>query len=341
MQRRLAMALLLMLAGVACAQDAVMAPQTGSVTVKLVNGTTGERGEAERVELREIGFAMTLLASAEKVAGEVTFPGVKLLNYRPYLAVAMRGDVAYRAQMVGQKFLDGDAITVHVFDQTESLEGVSVSGMNVVVRRQASGCELEYILTVENAARPQRTIAAAALPVRLVVPSLTSATADVYRGPEPEPAEIATGAGGLTGPRVALAPGTTRVVLKGFWDMPGPARLDIGCSLPVAAWSLMVSPSTLAVEAPDLSRDAGDYPGFVRLRGPALTPGQTVRVNLPALSDDLAAASGSARATSPGGATKGVRGGTAAAGGRGWVWTVAIALSVVLLGLGLWQRRRR
>ncbi len=228
MQRFLALALLPMLAGTVQAQDAVLDPQTCSVTVKLINGTTGERGAAERVELREIGFAMRLLASAENVAGEVTFPGVELLNFRPYLAVAMNGGVAYRAQAVGQTFLDGEAVTVHVFDQTESLEGVTVSGMNVVVRRQAAGCELEYILTVNNDARPQRTVAAASVPVRLVTPNLEGSSAEVYRGPEPEPAELASGADGLQGPRVALAPGTTRVVVKGFWDAPGPVRLEIG-----------------------------------------------------------------------------------------------------------------
>jgi hypothetical protein len=340
MQRRLVLALLLILTGVAGAQDAVIEPQTGSVTVKLVNGTTGEPGEAERVELREIGFAMRLLASAANVAGEVVFPGVRLLKDRPYLAVALRGAVAYRAQLVGQKFLDGDAITVYVFDQTESLDGVSVSGMNVIVRRQAAGCELEYLLTVENAARPQRTIAAGVLPVRVVVPSLTAAAAEMYRGPEPEPVEIAAGPDGLVGPRIALTPGTTRVVLKGFWDVPGPARLEIGCSLPVTAWSLMVSPTTLAVLAPDLSRDAGDYPDFARLRGPALTPGQTVRVDLPALSDDLAGEAGSSRSNQPPAAAKGAPGRAAGSGSHDWVWTVAIVVSVLLLGVGLWQRRR-
>jgi hypothetical protein len=341
MQRQLATALLLMLAGAACAQDAVLDPQTCSVKVKLVNGTTGERGEAERVEIREIGFAMRLLASADNVVGEINFPGVELLNFRPYLAVAMHRGMAYRAQLVGQKFLDGEAITVHVFDQTESLDGVNVSGMNVVIRRQAAGCELEYILTVDNATRPQRTIAASALPLRVILPGITAATAEIYRGPEPEPAEMATGPDGLSGPRVGLAPGTTRVVLKGFWDVPGPARLEVGCSLPVAAWSLMVSPATLAVEAPDLSRDAGDYPGFVRWRGPVLAPGQTVRIDLPALTDDIARTGRSGRKTPAGGATTGSQDAGDGSSGHGWIWGLAIVASLCVLGFGLWRRRRR
>ncbi len=341
MQRQLAMAMLVLLTGVASAQDAVLDPQTCSVTVKLVNGTTGASGEAERVELRETGVEMRLLASAENVVGEITFPGVALLNFRKYLAVATSGGVAYRAQLVGQKFLDGEAVTVHVFDQTELLEGVRVSGMNVVVRRQSTGCELEYILTVENDARPQRTIAAAAVPVGLVLPKLTAVTAEVYRGPAAEPAEIATGPNGLAGPRVALVPGTTRMVIKGFWETPGPARLDVGCRLPVAAWSLMVSPATLAVVAPDLSRDAGDYPGFARLRGPALVSGQTIRVELPALSGDVAVAERSSRNTSPGEAARGAGTGAATSGSHTWFWALGLVASVGLLGFGLWRRRRR
>ncbi len=341
MQRPIWIALLLLLTGVAGAQDIVVEPQTTSVTVKLVNGTTGKPGDAERVEVREIGFAMRLLASADNVSGDVTFPGVELLNFRPYLAVATRGGVAYRAQLLGQKFLDGEAVTVHVFDQTDALDGVSISGMNVVVRRQASGCELEYILTVENASRPQRTIAADAVPVRLAVPSLTAATAEVYRGPEPEPVDVATGAGGLVGPRVALAPGATRLVLKGFWDAPGPARLEIGASLPVTAWSLMVSPATLAVTAPELSRDDGDYPGFTRLRGPTLAAGQTVRIELPALSDGVADAGPSSRDASPGAAAGRTTAAPAGSGSRGWIWGLGLVASVALLGFGLWYRRRR
>lgn len=346
MQRRLILALLLSLLATGAldhgvlAQDAVLEPQTCSVTVKLVNGTTGEPGDAERVEVREIGFAMRLIASRENVAGEVTFPGVELLNFRPYLAVATRAGVAYRAQLVGQKFLEGEAVTVHVFDQTEALDGVSVTGMNVVARRQAAGCELEYILTVENASRPQRTIEASAVPVRLLMPTLTAATAEVYRGPEPEPAEIATGADGLVGPRVAFAPGTTRVVLKGFWDVPGSARLEVGCSLPVAAWSLMVSPATLTLEAPSLSPDPGDYPGFARLRGPALTPGQSVRIILPELTDDLAAAGSSRRGRDNDDPAAATRGAGAEGTGRSWLWGLALAASLGLIGFGVWRRRR-
>jgi hypothetical protein len=341
MQRPLAMMLLLALVGSAGAQDAVLDPQTCSVKVKLVNGTTGERGEAERVELREIGPEMRLLASAEHVADEITFPGVALLNFRPYLAVATSGGVAYRAQLVGQKFLDGEAVTVYVFDQTESLEGVSVSGMNVVVRRRSDGCELEYILTVENASRPQRTVAAAAVPARMIVPTLTAVTAEVYRGPEPEPAEMATGPDGMAGPRVALTPGTTRIEFKGFWSTPDAARLEIGCDLPVAAWSLMVSPATLAVEAPELTRDAGEYPGFVRLRGPALAPGQTVHADLPALAGDVAAAGHPAPGRSTRATRDAGRAGATGGGTRNWAWGLGLVASVGLLGFGLWRRRRR
>ena len=42
----------------------VVATQTGGVTVKVVNGTTGAAGDAERVELREFGAEMRLVVSA-------------------------------------------------------------------------------------------------------------------------------------------------------------------------------------------------------------------------------------------------------------------------------------
>lgn len=331
---------LLALATAALAQDVVIEPQTGDVSIALVNGTTGAPGAADRLELRQIGYAMKLLAAADGVSDKVVFPAVEMLPFRPYLAIATRGGVAYRAQMTGQEFLDGKTLTVHVFDETDDTAGVTVTGMNVVARRHADGCELEYILTIENESRPQRTIAAASSPLRFAAPALTSATAELYRGPQPEDAEV-TAADGLTAARIPLAPGTTRFVHKGFLAESGPVHLEIGANLPVAAWSLMVSPAELAVDARDLTRDEGDYPGFGRWRGPALTAGQRVPVDLPALSRELAAAATHAKRAAPtDGASRAAATGNEAPG-RSWIWIVGAAISLGLLAIGLWRRSGR
>lgn len=331
---------LLVLATAAEAQDVVMEPQTGSASIRIVNGTTGEPGDAERLELRQIGVAMTLLAAADHVSDKVVFPAVEMLPFRPYLAIATRGGVVYRAQMTGQELLDGKSLTVHVFDQTDDLAGVTITGMNVVARRRADGCELEYILTIENESRPQRTVAASALPVRLDTPALTSTTAEVYRGPQPETAAI-TESGGQTAARIPLAPGTTRFSLKGFWPEAGPARLEIGTNLPVTAWSLMVSPAQLAVQTTSLTRDDGEYPGFGRWRGAALAPGQRVQVDLPPLTDDLAATTKPAERPARDAESGRVANADAGPSGSSWAWTVGVVVSLGLLAFGLWRRQRR
>lgn len=340
MPPRFAPLLFLALVATAGAQEGGLATQTGGVTVKVVNGTTGAAGDAEQVELREFGAQMRLVASAGSTVGEVTFPGVDLTPAQSYLAVAVREGVEYRAQLDGQKLLDGDAITVHVFDQTASLAGVGVSGLNIMVRRRASGCELEYVVTVENASRPPCTIAATGLPVRLALPDLTDATAEVYGGPQPIPLKMASVGSGLVGMPVALVPGKTRIVLKGYWDVPGPASLEIGANLPVAAWNLAVCPATLAVLAPELSHESSDDPAFAQLRGPALAVDQRLRVTLPALTSEIASAGMDGPGATTGRPVPQPRPDAPRQAGPRWFWSVGAVVSVLLVGLGLWQRRR-
>lgn len=51
--------------------------------------------------------------------------------------------------------------------------------------------------------------------------------------------------------------------------------MPVGSNLPVAAWSLLMSPPSVAVETTELQApDETTVPGFVRRAGPALAAGQ-------------------------------------------------------------------
>ncbi len=340
---RLVLIVMTIAVGATCAlaDDAAMAPQSADVTVTITNGTTGKPGTADRVEVREIGYAMRLLASADNVKGQIVFPNVELLSFRPYLATAIRNGVPYQARMNGQNFLDGEALTVYVFDETDDLDGVTITGLNAVLRRRGAGYELEYVMTIENKMRPQKTVSAAAVPVRMLMPAgVANLQGQVFRGPESEPITLQATADGFTGSAIALPPGGTRITATGFLAAAGKAHVDIACNLPVEAWSLLVSPQDLVVACAELNRNNDDeYPTYTRYRGAALAAGQRVPVDVnvaPGVGQATDVFAGADTGTTPAGALPST--GDDADGG--FPWAVILGVSVALVAFGIWRRSR-
>lgn len=324
-------------AGSGPAQDAILERLEATARVRVELGTTGTAARAERVMVREVGAVMSTLAEAVDVEGEVTFEDVQVFNFKPYIVSAWVDGVAYHVKVTGQVFLDGKAAVVHAFEQTDDLTGLAVTGMNVVVREREDGFELEYIVTLENQSRPQRTVRAEALPLRLALPkNLRGIEVEVDNGPDPLTGSLRPADGGLTGVATALPPGEARVTVRG--DVPAVDRIELSVelNLPVETWSLLAWPASLEVRSFDLERDPSNtYAEFSRWRGEALVPGDeteiTVSAPAAASAEPVFAEAGQA---DPSPAPRPTR------GRRGFPWFTAVAAVVLFGAYFVWRARR-
>lgn len=251
-------------------------------TIRIVNGTTGEPGRAERLLLREPGAILRTIAERHDVEGAVTFTGLMMHGFSPYIATAWIDGVAYHAQQNGQDFQQGRELVVYGFEQTDSLAGLAISGLNVVVRERLEGFSFESIVIVENKSRPQRTIAAEALPVQLSLPpDLQRREVEISGGPDGRTAELRPVDRGLEAIAVALPPGQARIIVRGLLPDTGRFAFDVAANLPVEAWSLLAWPAELPVQSSDLELDReNSYAEFSRWLGKPLRPDQTVRITI-------------------------------------------------------------
>jgi hypothetical protein len=322
----------LVLAAPAWGQDVILDRVPIDVTVLVLDAESREPVHAERVLVREPGPVTTTVADQSDVAGEITFRGLMLYNYKPYTVSVWVDGVVYHAQQTGQAFLDGEPAILHAFAQTDQLDGLVIEGMNVIVREREGGFGLEYVLRLENRSRPQRTITAAALPVRLVLPpGLQRTEVEISRGPDPLTAALQPTGDGLHGVPVDLPPGSARVTVRGF--VAGERiELGVGTNLPVEAWSLLAWPAVLEVRSFDLQRDRDtSYPEFARWRGPTLAANQrvTATVGWP----QVVGADTTAVEAVPGPA------GAPPPPRRSFPWLPVLGLIVVVVAYGLWRRR--
>jgi len=264
------------------AQDAVLNRLESDLTVRVVNGTSLQAARAERVLVREMGAIMTNVAQAEDVEGSVTFEDLRIFNFKPYVLTAWVEGVAYHAKYDGQHFLDNQPGVVYAFEQTDDLAGLTVQGMNAVVRLQENGFELEYIINLANESRPQRTIRAQALPVRVALPSGTRSLAvEVERGPDPVEAGLVATTDGMQGVSVNLPPGPARITVRGFLPAGDTAQMMVGTNLAVAKWSLLAWPADLKIQNFDLERDsASSYTEFSRWVGDPLEPNDQIEITI-------------------------------------------------------------
>jgi len=319
------------------AQDAVLEKLPASVTVRIVQAATGEPVRAERVLIREPGAITTPLAEALAVEGEVRFPDLMVYNFKPYILSAWVDGVGYHVQRTGQTFLNGEVALIHVFEQTDDLSGLVATGMNVVVRRRERGYELEYVVTVDNRSRPQRTIRGQALPLRVALPEgVRDLAVEVDNGPDPLSAELRPTEGGLQGVAASLTPGEARITVRGLLPVADRTEFTVATNLAMPQWSLLAWPAEIAIECFDLDRDRDNtYTEFSRWLGRPLEPGQAVRVAI-----------GTAAEVATGQAVPAPTGETAAGEGasrpetRRFPW-VTVGAAVVLLGAyALWRLRR-
>ena len=334
----------LLAAGGAAGQDAILERLEADATVRVELGTTGRTVTAERVLIREVGALMTTMAEATNVDGEVTFEDLMVFNFKPYIVSAWVDGVGYHAKPRGQTFLNGLPVVINAFEQTSDLSGLSITGMNVVVRAREDDYEFEFIVTVDNAMRPQRTLRADALPIRLALPAgLRGIEVEVDNGPDPLTAELRPAGGGLTGVATALTPGEARITVRGTVPLAGPnesakrVEFSVAANLAVANWSLLAWPASLEVRSFDLEQDRdNNYTEFSRWFGEPLEPGREIDVTVGAATTSGEASPAFSSQTEEVAAPRARR----AAKGRGVPWLTIASAVILLSAYVVWRRRR-
>jgi hypothetical protein len=316
------------------------AAEPTAVTVEVSNGTTGRPGAADRVVLQELTSVRQILARAENVTGTVNLPTAPVHPNREYLVTVYRDGVPYFARASGFD-LQQEPVEVYVFDATESLTGVAIEGMNLVVRRQGSLFDLEYLLTVTNENRPQKTVRPAPHTIELAWPAAASnLRVELTRGPEPEELAVEARGGRIHLP-APLPPGSSRLRLTADLPLADETEIPVGANLPVRSWSVLTMPPTLRVLGRGLEPAESDFDDVARTVGPPLTADQEYRLIL-AVGAEAEAATELFADSPPAEEVGATTEETAEAETGGLSATaIVVPLAVIVLALYLWQRKRR
>jgi len=248
---------------------------------EIINATTGEPGQVERMTIEYVRNRRNGILDFEPDGSSFIAPGVPIKDVGEYIVGVWNQGVPYWWSMRGHQLI-GQTTTLHVFDTTSELIGVSISGMNLVIRRQASLLNLEYMLTVDNAATPQRTITDQVATFELDFPAQASRIEATYRrGPDPMPFAADTHGSQRLSLAVPLTPGTNQIRIEAVMPWQEGMELPVGSDLDIASWSVLATPEWLEVRAIGLESSASeDLSGINRLTGPPLAAGRHLPLQL-------------------------------------------------------------
>ncbi len=248
---------------------------------EVINATTGQPASVERMTIEYIRTRRNGILDFEPSGSSFVAPGVPIKGVGKYIVAVWYQDVPYWWSMRGQQLMD-ETMILHVFDTTDKLDGVSIKGLNLVIRRQETLLHLEYMIQVDNTATPQKTILDRTATFELDFPSNASNIEATYtRGPEATPFEAETRGSSQLSLAVPLTPGLNHIRIEAVLPWRDGMEVPLGGELAIADWSALVSPDWLEVQAMELEKgEGGDLPGFTRWSGPALEAGRRFPLRL-------------------------------------------------------------
>jgi hypothetical protein len=247
---------------------------------EITNATTGESGSVERMTIDYLTVRRNNVADFEPSGSVFTARAVPVKESGKYIVTVWSQGVPYWWEKRGRELVAGP-VTLNVFDVSPNLEGVSFSGLNLIVRRQESLVRLEYMLQILNVAKPQVTVMGGRQTFELALPSGTSEIEATYtRGPDPTPVTIHF-SGNHSGVVVPLTPGPNQIRIQAIVPWSEGLEIPVGSDIPVSAWSVLASPEWLEVGSTDMEEnDSEKVPGFRRFAGFPLDAGEVVTLRL-------------------------------------------------------------
>ncbi len=248
---------------------------------EVVNATTGAPGTVERMTIEYVSGRRNGILDFHPSGSAFVAPGVPVKEIGRYIVAVWHQGVPYWWNIRGQKLLSGTTV-LHVFDTTASLDGVSISGLNLVLRHQDSLLHLEYMLQVENTTTPQQTVFDQSTTFELDFPAGAEHVDATYqRGPDPTAFPASTHGTSRLRLTVPLTPGSNHIRLVADIPWQEGMTVPVGSNLAIAAWRVLGTPAWLEVDSTEMEApDRTSTPGFSRWPGPALTAGRSVDLRL-------------------------------------------------------------
>lgn len=260
------------------AQTAGGEPQ--DLEFEIINATTGESGTVDRMTIDYVTLRRNNVADFRPDGSTFTARGVPLKEAGKYIITVWHQDVPYWWSKRGRELIAGP-VTLHVFDAVSDLDGVSFSGMNLVIRRQESLLLLEYMLQIDNQAKPQVTVRGDPATFELALPAgASSIKASYTRGPDPMTIPVHS-PGSHSGLAVPLTPGQNLIRIEAVVPWSEDMEIPVGSDLPMKNWSVLVSPEWMEIISTDMEEnDSERVSGFRRFAGFPLDAGSMVNLRL-------------------------------------------------------------
>ncbi|MBU2502271.1 hypothetical protein KJ682_13145 [bacterium] len=251
------------------------------VRFEIMNATTGQAGNCERLTIEYLAETAVVITDIRPADSVFTVESVPLIAGAQYVVTAWWRDVPYYFSFRGRDLAEG-VHTLHVFDTTPDKSAVTVMGLNLVLQRQDTVLRLEYLLQIENATGPQLTVHDPGGTVVLALPAgAEDITAEYRRGLLPTPVPFHRTSPGKLGLDVPLVWGNNSVRVTAVVPWQEGMALEMGSDLPIAAWSILSTPSWLEVRGIGLESDNyQDAAGYSRHTGPALEANQVFAMTL-------------------------------------------------------------
>ena len=240
-----------------CAASAAIAqPQGGVLRVRLTNGTTGERGSAEKVTLFRLRSGMEPAKQLEGVSGTFEIADIEVEGETPMLLQATYLGVNYNEPIHFGRGYEAEAeITVYELLSEWNDKDLELKTARFVYRRDGETLLVDKIFVVENRTAPKKTYHDSEGSFRFVLPTtgLTELHSVSARGesgmPVPQQASMdPNGRGYVT--KTAFKPGETELVVSYEVDYAN-ADFRVGetAFLPVTELYAFIAPPDITVEA--------------------------------------------------------------------------------------------
>jgi hypothetical protein len=290
---------LLLTLALAAAAPASSQPRGGILKVRLVNGTTGGAGSAEKVTLFRLRNEMVPAKELGAVSGSFEIADIEVEGERPMLLQVTFQGVNYNEPVrFGRGYEAEVEITVYDVVRAWNDRDLEVTTARVLFRREGDGLLVDEVYVVENRTSPKKTYHDPERGFRFYLPTsslreLRSVSARGESGmPVPQQAApLPDGSGYVT--RTAFKPGETEMVISyevGYGEEG--YRMESRVFYPLAEYYVFVSPTDVNVEADGWEHLGPEPEGrFVAFRKRDITPETALKMRLTGGSPSSAASS--------------------------------------------------
>jgi len=286
--RRRALVVALGALGLAAAVPASSQPRGGILKVRLVNGTTGGAGSAEKVTLFRLRNEMIPAKEVGAVEGSFEIADIEIEGERPMLLQVTSQGVNYNEPVrFGRGYEAEVEITVYDVVREWNDRDLEVTTARVLFRREGDKLLADEVYVVQNRTSPKKTYHDPARGFRFYLPTsslreLRSVSARGESGmPVPQQAApLPDGSGYVT--RTAFKPGETEMVISyevGYGEEG--YRMDSRVFYALPEYYVFVAPTDVNIEAEGWEHLGPEPEGrFVALRRRGVTPETPLQMRL-------------------------------------------------------------